>query len=70
MNAAGAALLLTVSLSLLESFPDPAGRLVLFDGLSGRDFFGDRFLWLDGLSQVETEPAAHVLDGSGKPLHG
>jgi len=33
------------------------------------DFFGDRFLLLDGFCLVETEPAAHVLDGGGEPLN-
>jgi len=53
VNAAGAALLLTVCLVVPQSLPDGAGRfdrlslpdgLGLFDGLGWPDIFGDRFL--------------------------
>ena len=77
MNAAGAALLLTVCLMVSQGFPDGAGRfdrlslpdgLSLFDGLGLADILGDRFLLLDAKPFIE--PAAHVLDGGGEPLHG
>ena len=68
MNATGAALLLTVGRSLAESFPNRAGGLGLFDRLGGRDFFGDRFLWLDPKRLLGL--LADIFDDQAEPLHG
>ena len=84
MHTAGAALLRRPPSTLCDhpaqlltgGFLDGGRNLFgLFDRLGLAGFFGDRFMvavrkHLDGFCLVETEPAAHVLDGGGEPLHG